>query len=220
MPSITGGSGTIDGGVSFAWADPRAFDHARASRLLGDAERVRAAGIADAARRDRFLLGRMLLRDLAAVAGGLLREEVRVTAVCARCGAEHGRPALRWPDAAGPPPSVSVASCPILVVAALAPPGVPVGVDVEPRRASPDREPARRADLATVLGGPSRSAVRRWVRAEAVLKADGRGLRVDPGSVIVRTRLARIGGEPTPYRLIDRRIAGCLVSVAVGPAPH
>ena len=62
--------------------------------------------------------------------------------------------------------------------------------------------------------------MRRWVRAEAVLKADGRGLRVDPGAVVVRGALARIGDEPTPYRIVDRRIAGCLVSVAVGPVPR
>ena len=162
----------------------------------------------------------MLLRELAADASGVPAEEVTVTAVCVRCGAEHGRPELQWPDAAGPPPNVTLASCSGLVVAALAPPGVPVGVDVEPRRASLGREPMRRADLAMVLGGPSRSAVRRWVRAEAVLKADGRGLRVDPGAVVVRGRLARVGGEPTPYRIVDRRIAGCLVSVAVGPVPR
>jgi 4'-phosphopantetheinyl transferase len=214
------GSGTIGGGVRLAWADPAGFDRARAQRLLGSAEATRAAETAHAGRRDRFLLGRMLLRDLAADAAGIPPETVTVTAVCGRCGAEHGRPALLWPDAAGPPPSVTVASCSALVVAALAPPGVPVGVDVEPQRASAGHEPTRRADLAVVLGGSSRSAVRRWVRAEAVLKADGRGLRVDPGSVVVRGRVARIGGEPTPYRIVDRRVAGCLVSVAVGPVPR
>jgi 4'-phosphopantetheinyl transferase len=220
MPSISGGSGTIGGGVRLAWADPTGFDRARAERLLGPAEAARAAATSHAGRRERFLLGRMLLRDLAADVGGILPEEVMVTAECDRCGAEHGRPALRWPDAAGRPPSVSVASCSGLVVAALAPSGVPVGVDVERRRASPGHEPSRRADLAAVLGGSSRSAVRRWVHAEAVLKADGRGLRVDAGSVVVRGRVARIGGESTPYRIVDRRIAGCLVSVAVGPVPR
>ncbi|RZS68822.1 4'-phosphopantetheinyl transferase [Agromyces ramosus] len=217
---MTGGSGVIGGGVRLAWADPAEFDLARAWRLLAPAEVARATEIADAARRNRFLLGRMLLRDLAADAGGLPPERVTVTAACERCGGEHGRPALRWPDAAGPPPNVTVASCPRLVVAALAPPGIRVGVDVEPRRAPPGHEPARRTELAAVLGGPSRSAVRRWVRAEAVLKADGRGLRVDPASVVVRRRLARIGGEPAPYRIVDRRIADCLVSVAAGPAPR
>jgi 4'-phosphopantetheinyl transferase len=206
--------------VRLAWADPTGFDRTRAQRLLGPAEAARAAETAHAGRRDRFLLGRMLLRDLAADVGGIPPEDVTVTAVCGRCGAEHGRPSLRWPDAAGPPPSVTVASCAGLVVAALAPPGVPVGVDVEPQRASSGHESTRRADLATVLGGSSRSAVRRWVRAEAVLKADGRGLQVDPGSLVVRGRLARVGGEPTPYRIVDRRIAGCLVSVAVGPVPR
>ena len=84
-------------------------------------------------------LGRMLLRDLAADAGGVPAEQVAVEAACERCGLEHGRPRLRWPDAAGPAPSVGLASCDGLVVAALAPPGVAVGIDVERPRAATTR---------------------------------------------------------------------------------
>ena len=218
---MAGGSITIDGGVRLAWADPAEFDRAQARRLLGAAERVRAAGTQRADQRDRFLLGRLLVRCLAADIGGIGPEEVNVTATCERCGREHARPRVSWPAAAGPTPSVSLASCDGLVVAALAPAAVAVGVDVErPRPTSRAAEAERRGAVADLVGGRRRTALRRWVRAEAVLKADGRGLRVDPGAVVVRGRLARVGGEPTPYRIVDRRIAGCLVSVAVGPVPR
>jgi len=214
-------STTIDDGVRLAWAYPAAFDRARALRLLDEPERARAALTADAGARDRFLLGRMLLRDLAAGLGGVRPEEVVVAARCDRCGGHHGRPRVHWPDAAGPAPSVSLASCPALVIAALAPSGIAVGVDVERPRAARSREAEseRRAAVVQLLGGSRRTAIRHWVRTEAVLKADGRGLRAEPASVVFGRDRAHVPDRPARYRLMDLRIDGCLVSVAVARPP-
>ena len=216
------GSASIQGGVRLAWASPDEFDRGRALHLLGSAERARAVATAHPGLRDRFLLGRMLLRDLAAEAGGVRAEAVEVTAVCERCGAEHGRPRLRWSDAPAPPPTASLASCGHLVVAAIAPAGVAVGIDVEPARVPRAADAARRHAIVELVGGTPRTALRRWVRAEATLKADGRGLRVEPGLVaFTETRgsrdgvTARVPDAPTVYDVIDRRIGGCLVSLAV-----
>jgi len=63
------------------------------------------------------------------------------------------------------------------------------------------------------------TAIRRWVRAEAVLKADGRGLRVDPAHVRFDGDRARLPDRADEFRLVDRRIDGCLVSVAVASRP-
>ncbi|KRE31301.1 4'-phosphopantetheinyl transferase superfamily protein [Agromyces sp. Soil535] len=211
----------IDGGVRLAWADPAEFDRARALHLLDGPERARAADTADPAARDRFLLGRMLLRDLAARLGAVRPEEVVVVARCERCGGDHGRPRVHWPDASGSPPSVSLASCSALVIAALAPSGIAVGVDVERPRAARSREAEtdRRAAVVQLLGGSRRTAIRRWVRAEAVLKADGRGLRVEPASVVFGRDRAHVPDRPARYRLTDLRIDGCLVSVALARPP-
>jgi len=223
---VTPATAEIDGGVRLAWASPDEFDRGRALHLLGRAERTRAVHTANTGLRDRFLLGRMLLRDLAADAGGVPAETVEVTAVCERCGAEHGRPRLRWSDVPAPPPNASLASCAHLVVAAIAPAGVAVGVDVEPARVPRETDAARRGAIVELLGGSTRTAVRRWVRAEAVLKADGRGLRVEPGRIaFAETSVgrgarggvtARMPASPTAYEVVDRRIEGCLVSLAVG----
>ncbi len=214
---MTVGATTIDGGVRLRWAHPDEFDRGRALHLLGTAERARAVGTSPGGLRDRFLLGRMLLRELAAEVGGVRPDEVGVAATCERCGAEHGRPRLVWPDAAGPPPLASLASCGDLVVAAVAPAGIAVGIDVEPRRAGESRnaEAGRRRAVADLIGGPRRTSIRRWVRIEAVLKADGRGLRVAPSAVAFDDGGARIADRSASYRIIDRRIDGCLVSVAV-----
>jgi 4'-phosphopantetheinyl transferase len=148
-------------------------------------------------------------------------EQVSVEAACERCGLEHGRPRLRWPDAAGPTPSVGLASCDGLVVAALGPPEVAVGIDVERPRATKTRgaEADRRDAVSQLLGGTRRTAIRRWVRAEAVLKADGRGLRIDPSHVRFDGDRARLPDRADEFRLVDRRIDGCLVSVAVASRP-
>ncbi|AWB94412.1 hypothetical protein DCE93_00935 [Agromyces badenianii] len=217
---MAAGAKTIEGGVRVRWAHPDDFDRERALHLLGGAERARAAGTVNGAQRDRFLLGRMLLRELAAdvaETGDIGPGEIEIRASCERCGAEHGRPSIVWPDAAGPPPLASLASCAELVIAAVAPAGSHVGVDIERGRAeaSRDAENERRRAVTRLIGGSSRSAIRRWVRTEAVLKADGRGLRVEPGAVSFERGVARIEDGSTRYRIIDLRVEGCLVSVAV-----
>ncbi|MCB0913005.1 MAG: hypothetical protein KDB60_15450, partial [Propionibacteriaceae bacterium] len=72
-----------------------------------------------------------------------------------------------------------------------------LGVDVE--RVSAD--PVRSADLGRLLGVPPDAALQRWTGVEAVLKADGRGLRTDPGQVRFSPGSARLEGTPHAYRV-------------------
>lgn len=116
------------------------------------------------------------------VAWELLRELLPPGAVidnpCPRCGGPHGPVRIRGAQAMA---SVAyaggravVALCAAEDAAGLA----AVGIDAEPV------QDARRdaAGLAGVLG-PGEASVRTWTRVEAALKADGRGLRVDPATV-------------------------------------
>ena len=57
------------------------------------------------------------------------------------------------------------------------------GVDAEP-----EHDTTRDAAGLRGLLGAGRASLRDWTRVEATLKADGRGLRVDPASVVVRER--------------------------------
>jgi 4'-phosphopantetheinyl transferase len=203
-------------GVRLRWARPTPGGRWRepALRLLTTDERGRWEAIALPERRDRFLLGRLLLRQAAAELCGVPIDAVRVRAECPRCGGPHGRPTIE--GVGGRAPHASLSSTSGLVVAAVLPAelGTALGVDVE--RAWPGRE--RRAAIDALLP-PTRwpdaggvSPLRRWTRAEAVLKADGRGLNVEPRLVSVhrvRGRLvASVGDEPVRYDLVDRRIGG------------
>lgn len=119
---------------------------------------------------------------------------------CPSCGGPHGRPVLRaLPGApyAGPQPFVSVASSgPVVAVAVSA--SWPVGVDVESFDGTGFagfRDVALHPDEHDhVRGSAARATV--WVRKEAVLKAAGVGLLVDPATVVV----SRPG---TPAALVD-----------------
>ena len=113
------------------------------------------------------------------VAWALLRELLPPTATidnpCPRCGGPHGPVRIHGAQAAA---SVTYAGGHALVAVCTAEGVAAVGIDAEsvedPRRDA--------AGLVGVLG-PGAASVRSWTRVEAALKADGRGLRVDPAAV-------------------------------------
>lgn len=147
---------------------------------------------------ERFLAGRMLLRELAAELTGHDLASITVTAACPDCGLEHGRPHVDGLF-------VSLSHAGEFVVAAASATEA-VGVDVESRNVSRERI----AGLHDVAGGDD---LEHWTRVEAVLKADGRGLRVDPREVVIRNDVATLAG--TGYRLIDASDDTFVVSTAV-----
>jgi 4'-phosphopantetheinyl transferase len=117
-----------------------------------------------------------------AAACGVDAADLRAGRVCAHCGSTaHGRP---WVTAHGAAVGVSLARTTGVVALAVGPD--PVGVDVE----RPSRVAAAPLDAFTP-GELERARGRGvllaacWAVKEAVLKRDGRGLRVDPVAVDV-----------------------------------
>jgi 4'-phosphopantetheinyl transferase len=131
-----------------------------------------------------------------------------ITRSCPWCGSTtHGRPVV---ETAHVHASVSYAGEWVLVAVGDAGRFGAVGLDAEPRSR------ARGAALHGVITPGRRASLRRWTGVEAVLKADGRGLSVDPA----RVRIARgargvvatisepgaAGSDSIPYRV--RRVRG------------
>ncbi|MFH8249384.1 chemotaxis protein CheY [Microbacterium sp. B2969] len=108
----------------------------------------------------------------------LLPDTARLSNPCPRCGGPHGPVRI---EGAASVASVSYAGDVAVVAVADASEFERVGVDAEPE-SHPQRDAA---GLQGVLGA-GEASLRSWTRVEAALKADGRGLRVDPASVIVR----------------------------------
>lgn len=147
---------------------------------------------------DRRDVSRALLAELLPGASLVAR--------CARCGGAHGRLRLSGTDAAV---SVSYAEGWAFAVSAFG--ATRVGVDAVPVAA---------AGLERVLPGAD---ARSWARVEAVLKADGRGLALDPASVRFGGPIpdgadwtARIGDGPalTGWDVVGP--AGVVLAVARG----
>jgi 4'-phosphopantetheinyl transferase len=145
---------------------------------------------ADAAGHAGAAAGRALLRRLAAEQLGIAPEDVPLVQRCPDCGGPHGRPMIDGSEL-----RVSLARCELGAVAVAAW-GADIGVDVEPLVQSAERLAAIRE----VAGG---DGIAHWTRVEAVLKADGRGLRVDPRRVRVSGAAAWVDGEPARYRIIE-----------------
>ncbi len=160
----------------------------------------------DAAR--AFLTGRRLLRELVASLAVVDPDDVSIEARCPVCGGRHGRPSVIAPHAATPL-QLSLAHTDSLVVVA-ATWDHAVGVDVE--RADAVRTAERDRAIATVAGASGDDALTHWTRVEAVLKADGRGLRVDPRTVRVTG-----AGASVEARIDDSGARYQLAGVDLGP---
>jgi phosphopantetheinyl transferase len=168
---------------------------------LSAGDRARLFDLAGAAERARFLAGRAALLRAAAQ---LAEAGITVDAACPDCGAAHGRP--RALGAARPLfLALAHGGGAAYAVAARA----PVGVDAEPLFT-----PAERRAAVDELAPGRGDALRRWTAIEAVLKADGRGLRVPPDAVRVGRLRAELDGRR--YRLRSLRSDGCLVTIARG----
>ncbi|WP_404446473.1 hypothetical protein LG315_03210 [Microbacterium marinum] len=169
---------------------------------------------ASGARSERAVLaGRDILAEAIALTGG---PPTVIHSSCAVCGSTgHGAPRT-----ASGATQVSVAYAPGLVVVAAAPTQAvaAIGVDVEVDRTGPLDE------LAGLFAPAPPPDIRRWTQLEAALKVDGRGVRVPPERVVVRSTpggaVADVPGGAVGIELFDvDGPAGFCISLALA-RPH
>lgn len=214
--------------VLVALAPDRPEALGRALDVLTDEERERVGRFMRAADAASFAAGRALVRlALAQLVGAAPRGLVFDT-WCEAHASAHGKPRLVEP-AAELDFSLSRAG-PRLLLAVSA---VPVGVDVERRDRDVEAGVARiafaddeRAELEHA--GPD-AFLACWTRKEAVLKALGHGLAVDPKSVSVTfldgvepriRRLSEEFGPPEAWSLVPLTRDEWLAAVAVRGGPE
>ncbi|MDQ0726415.1 4'-phosphopantetheinyl transferase superfamily protein [Microbacterium sp. W4I20] len=157
------------------------------------------------ARAAGFLAGRALIRELVLRLGG--GPYVPLDSVCARCGEHHAAP--RTPGFV-----LSVSHAEDLVVVAAAQGREPLGVDVEH-----DTAALRVAELAPLFSAASAPDLAGWTRIEAAVKADGRGIVIDPGDVRLRPEPAAV--EPAEWTaMLPGRASPLQVATLPGPTGY
>jgi 4'-phosphopantetheinyl transferase len=165
--------------------------------LLDDAEAVRFRSFVRQADRERFLVGCALAKlVLSRYLTDQSARDIRFVRRCSHCGGHHGKPHLQTRD-----PEFSISHSGDLVVVAVA--NVAVGVDVEqipwhvPRGLVKMALSKHESAALSRLPSPERprSFTRSWTQKEAVSKATGAGVNLDPRAIII---------DPTdPPRLLD-----------------
>lgn len=155
-----------------------------------------------------------LLRSEVARFHGVSRDRVVLGHACGRCGSdEHGRPLVLPTASLREPAAVSLARAGAMSVVAVTDLG-PIGVDVElPGAADFPGFPTVAAHL------PGTDPTRTWVRTEALVKALGTGLVLDPRHVrLDETGVVRWESDqprPPHARVLDVDVPRHVVSVVV-----
>lgn len=203
------------GPILVAW---RIVDSTRdeATHLLSPADRARLAGLTPA-RRAGFVAGRVLLRHLASELTG--SPVIDITARCPLCDGPHGVPQI-----GGGKVIASISHSADLVSVAVAPTSEisALGLDLEHMSAQTH---LRLADLGNLFPDGKVPSATRWTQIEAVLKADGRGLTVEPSAVLIKNGKGHvpsnpaIPGAPVVFDVVTvPGPPGAVISIATRPA--
>lgn len=167
------------------------------------------------------------LADAVALVLGTGSEAVVIERRCPRCGGGHGRPIVAVAADGAARPHVSLSRAGVTVAVAVTFAG-PVGIDIESIRAVSRAPldpvafgPVERAALLSATGpGADQARAWLWTSKEAVLKAAGLGLRIDPSELTVSVPGRDDGAQPTldawpgaPFSVERMR----LVRLAPGP---
>lgn len=185
------------------WIRPELNENARRIALatISDDERQRYAATATA-RQDTFLAGRLILRRLVAELTDIPARAVELSARCPDCGGAHGRPTATHTGL-----HLSLTHGADAVVAAAS--NRAIGIDIE--------RPAQPAGVLSAIASlTGKASVQHWMHTEAILKADGRGLRVDPALVTIEGARGWVEDAEPRYELSEVELAsGVSVSIAI-----
>jgi len=163
---------------------------------------------------------RIIAKELIAAQLGCEVKDVKIEREAPRGFGYHTR-LIASRDGVELPIAIITASFRAATVVAICDPGLPLGIDI--RDLSPDQADIRRMQKHSRLFDESNitDLLQHWVRVQAVLEADGRGVRVAPEHVRLDTGRHKgwIPDRNMKYELVDASRDGWVITVAVGVLP-
>jgi phosphopantetheinyl transferase len=163
---------------------------------------------------------RIIAKELIAAQLGCEVKDVRIEREAPRGFGYHTR-LIASRDGAELPIAIVTASYRAATVVAVCDPGLPVGIDIrdltpEPADVAQMRKHSHLLDESNVS-----DLLQHWVRAQAVLEADGRGVRVAPEHVRLDAgrRKGWIPDRKMKYSLVDASRDGWVITIAYGILP-
>ena len=164
---------------------------------------------------------RIIAKELIAAKLGCEPKDIRVEREPPRGFGYHTR-LIASRDGEELPISIVTASYRAATVVAICDPSLSVGIDI--RDMHPDDADIRQMRRHSRLIDESNTEelLQHWVRVQAVLEADGRGVRVAPDRVHLDTGRNKgwIPDRNMKYELVDASRDGWIITIAVGDLPH
>ncbi|MFB8892307.1 hypothetical protein [Microbacterium plantarum] len=163
---------------------------------------------------------RMIARELVAQALGCDKKDVRIEREAPRGFGYHTR-LVASRDGVEVPLAITTASFRAATVVAVSDPGLPLGIDIRDAHPEPADLARMRKHSRLFSGADTLELVDHWVHVQAVLEADGRGVRVAPEQVRLDPGRHRgwIPDRNMKYTLVDISRDGWLITLAYGTLP-
>lgn len=164
---------------------------------------------------------RIIARELISARLGCEVKDIKIEREAPRGFGYHTR-LIASKDGEELPIAIVTASFRAATVVAICDPGLPLGIDI--RDLNPDKADIRKMQKHSRLFDENNipDLLQHWVRVQAVLEADGRGVRVGPEHVKLDTGRHKgwIPDRNMKYSLIDASRDGWVITIATGTLPE
>lgn len=163
---------------------------------------------------------RMIARELVAARLGCDEKDVRVEREAPRGFGYHTQ-LIASRDGVEVPLAIKTASYRAATVVAVCDPALPLGIDIRDMHPEPADLSRMKKHSRVFNGGSPADLLDHWVHVQAVLEADGRGVRVSPDHVHLDAGRHRgwIPDRNMRYTLVDLSRDGWVITLAYGTLP-
>lgn len=162
---------------------------------------------------------RQLARDILAARAGVPEDELRVEREDPTNFGHHRR-LVASVDGNALPFVISTCDYRYGTVVAVAEPGVHLGIDIRDRHPGDDELGAMRAHSHLWEGSGDAELLAHWTRVQAILAADGRGMRVRPETVRLEPggTHGSVPDRHVHYTIVDLSRNAFIITLAYAPA--